>query len=211
MYLIYGLSPRLQSVSGVSKEETPPGSSGTETPRPVMLRSSRAAVLVVTALHAGRRSLCRADAQSSGESYGTHSQGLCWWTMKPNSNQASPSSLLLLNSPHSDNLPLKYIHSVYFSRNSTTATLLSATISLPDLQWKTQDLESPKRTGPAGGQGDGEPPLAVHCLVPFTVCTLSLLARIASYIIGCACIMYILTNKKINSVSEKIHHAEKVG
>lgn len=66
MYLIYGLSPRLQSVSGVSKEETPPGSSGTETPRPVMLRSSRAAVLVVTALHAGRRSLCRADAQSSG-------------------------------------------------------------------------------------------------------------------------------------------------
>lgn len=31
------------------------------------------------------------------------------------------------------------------------------------------------------------------------------------YCLGCACIIYILTSKRINSMSEKIHLVEKVG
>lgn len=78
-------------------------------------------------------------------------------------------------------------------------------------RWKTQDLKAPKRTSQTGGQVVGRGPSTVHPVVSVVVCTPSLLARIASYIVGCACVIYILTTQKINSMSEKIYHMEKVG
>lgn len=70
--------------------------------------------------------------------------------------------------------------------------------------------ENPGETGGQVGAGGGDLS-TVYPVVPFVVCTLSLLARIASYVVGCACVVYILTTKKISSLSEKIDHVEKVG
>ena len=65
-------------------------------------------------------------------------------------------------------------------------------------------VENPRPEGPKITSQAGEGP--IHCALgwcPSQSAKLSLLAWIASYIVGCACIIHVLTNKMINSLPEK--------